>query len=181
MQLAAFAAEHRAEHGELYARHTIQARPHPVDNGTWQCEVPLPAPGSVSVEIVAEGDLDGVPWRRVATQSVEVSETVKPVKKAQIEDIFVLRNKRWAYTIIGVRVRKDDGSPATPTDGVSVAAAVLQGARRATEKSLPYYSPGGYFIWRFEVEGFKPGPATAMAMASVAGTVLDSMKKPISL
>jgi len=88
-----------------------------------------------------------------------------------IKDILVRRNVLWGYIIIGARVLKADGTPAAPRDGVAVNMLLTQSLRRIKSGDLPYYSRGGYYIWRLDWRdaGCRPGRATVVVRASLHG------------
>lgn len=86
-----------------------------------------------------------------------------------IKDIFVRKNRRWPYVVIGTVVVKGDGSAATPDDGAKVSMTVTQGRNQVVLKQAPYYTRGRYYIWRFREPGFKPGKATVEVNVKMAG------------
>ncbi len=144
-----FARRFAEERGGLYGRKTFEVELVPEGEGRWMAEVPLPAPGAVHVEVLAQGEIEGVAWERRATQSAHVeAPRRKPRRKLRIGKIFTRRNRRWKHVIIGVRVRRPDGTPATPKDRVRVRAVVRQNGHEIAADALDYYGRGDYFIWR---------------------------------
>jgi hypothetical protein len=114
---------------------------------------------------------------------VHVPRAVKPVAELRIEGVIVRHNRLWPYSIIGARVRKADDTLATPQDGVSVNMRLTQGVRGIKSGKLPYYSRGGYFIWRLDWQnrGFKPGLATVSVLASLNGILAGQRTETIKL
>jgi Mg-chelatase subunit ChlD len=98
-----------------------------------------------------------------------------------IKDIIVRRNRLWGYTIIGARVVKADGSPATPRDGVTVNMTLTRGFRRIRSGDLPYYRRGRYYIWRFKRAGFESGRAMLTVQARLDGIVVATTSRPVRL
>ncbi len=183
LKLAVFAQKFRSKDGGLYDPETFEVEMAPQGDGTWAMELPIAAPGNVGVEILAQGEIEGLPWERRVTQSAYVPEPTAPVRKLYIEDILVRRNKLWGYTIIGARVLHTDGTPAMPRDGVTVSMVLTQGARRVKSGDLLYYRRGGYYLWRLALKraGVKPGQATVMVQAKLKGVVAATASRSIRL
>jgi hypothetical protein len=169
LKIAVFAQKFREKDGGLYRRKTTQVVMTPKGNGTWIAEFPTSAPGNADIEIVAKGKIGDFQWTRQAVQSAYMPEPAVTRRKLDIEDIVVRRNRLWPYAIIGARVLKQDGSPATPADGTVVGMKVSQGRHQATLKRVEYYARGAYYIWRFREPGFKTGEATVAVTASLDG------------
>lgn len=173
LKLSVFAREFGSEEGGLYGRKSFEVELSSVGDGTWVTEAPIHAPGNASVEVIARGEIGGVPWERHATQSVQVPEAITPVRKLSIKDIFVRRNQRWGYSIIGTRVLKADSTPAIPEDSVQVSMVMTQGNQRAESGNLPYYKRGQYYIWRLQTADFKKnGGATVTVQVRLGKLVV---------
>lgn len=168
LQLSLFAWQFGRESGDLFKRKTFEIELSPVGDGAWVAETPIPTAGNVSMDVIAQGEMDGGVWERHATQSIFVPEAMTTVEKLHIDQIFVRRQTQRGYTIIGTRVCNEDGSSA---EEAQVTMVVTQGNREATSKKLPYYRKGQYYIWRFKNPGFKTGQR---AQVRVQAT-LDSM------
>jgi len=117
---------------------------------------------------------------RGATQAIHVPE--KAVTPPTLrKDIFVRSNRLWKYLIVGVRVCKNDGTVATPDDGVSVDATVTQGQKHLDSGPLPFHNAGGYYKWRLTPTGLRQGFAEATAQAKVTGAVVAEASKQLRL
>jgi hypothetical protein len=97
-----------------------------------------------------------------------------------IKKIFSRRNVLWRHTIIGAAVLKGDGQPAMPADGAKVDMTVVQGRKKAVLKNVPFYRPGGYYIWRFREPGFKTGKARVEVKATM-GSETASAKEDVDI
>ena len=168
-KLAVFAMQFRGKPGGIFECNSLEVKLEPQGNGIFAAEVPLSAPGNVTVKVTGRGMIDGQLWQRVAMQAVYVPEKTVTPPKLRIADIFVRSNKLWKYLIVGVRVRKNDDTVATPDDGVSVDATVAQGRKHVDSGPLPFHSAGGYYMWRLARKGLRSGPAEITARARVAG------------
>lgn len=175
-KLAVLATQFRDHPGGIFERNTLEVRLEPQGEGTFAAEVPLSAAGNVTVELVGQGLIGGQPWQRTATQAIYLPDkAVKP--KLSITEIFVRSNILWKYVIVGIRVAKDDGTVATPADGVAVDATVEQAGKRVDSGRLPFYSRGGYYIWRLGLDGFALAPTKVTARASMRGVVVATASK----
>jgi len=182
LKLSFFAWQFGAESGDLYDRKTFEIELSPVGDGTWVAETPIQSSGNISLEVIARGSIDGCLWERHATQSIYVPESNILAQKLRIEDIFVRRQSQKRYTIIGTRVYKPDGTPATPADGTQVTMVVAQGNREVASESLPYYRQGKYYIWRFKEAGFKTGKSTLVRVqAKLDGLGVATQSKTVLL
>jgi hypothetical protein len=183
LKLSVFARKFRSEEGGLYGRRVTDYVMTPQGNGAWATEVPIDVPGHASVEIVAEGHLDGLAWERRAASSVYMPEPAPVQPKLRIADIFVRRNSLWRYTILGAKVVDAHGKAATPEDGVTVSMAVGQGLRRVESGKLPYYRRGKYYIWRLDLKKhlLKPGPAVITVQARLDGVTAAARSQTVRL
>ena len=157
LKLSLFAWRFGRELGDLYKRKSFEIELSPVGDGTWVADMPIKASGNLSLEVIASGEIDGCLWERQAAQSMYVPQSKIIVPKLRIEDIFVRRPSRTGHTLIGTRVYKTDGMPATPDEGTEVTMVVTQGRRVVASEKLPYYKRGSYYAWRFKETGFKSG------------------------
>jgi subtilisin family serine protease len=140
--------------------------------------------GNYSIQVSFEVKHDKLGLHRCTRLiPVYVPRPEKPVTKLVIKDIFVRRNRLWRYIIVGAVVLKPDGTLATPNDGVSVSMLLTQGLHRVKSGDLPYYSRGGYYIWRLDMraERLQPGLAVALVQAKVHGLLAAQVKQTIRL
>jgi len=183
LQIALFAQGFRSREGGLYGHQTTDYAMTLWADGGWVAEIPIVAPGHASIEIVAEGHLDGVAWERRATGSAYIPELAPVKPKLRIAGILVRRNSLWGYAILGAKVVDADGRVATPGDGVTVSMTVSQGLRRVESGDLPYYKPGQYFIWRLDLtkHRLKSGPAIVSVQAKFRGATAAVASKTVRI
>ncbi len=177
---------------------------HPATGATWQSDpiddirnnvqkviVPVPAPGQYGVEVEGVNVMAGVPELAPALRqdyalvAANVSQLVDESLAAtyQINRVFVRRNRRWPYIIVGATVVDSAGALVAPEDGVAVNMAATQGARSVQSGDLPYYDRGQYHIWRLRLAeaGLAPGPAQVDVTARADGAVVDTATQSIVL
>jgi hypothetical protein len=181
LKLAVFGTRFREKEGGLYGRNVVDVELLRQGNGVWTGEVLVPAMGNVTLEVVGQGVIDGLPWRRTATQAVHLPQGAVTTTKLRIDDIIARRNKLWGHTIVGAIVRTADGAIATPADGIVVDAHLVQGQQQAASGPMPFYRRGGYYIWRFKSAGFRPGPSTVTTRVAVDGAIVTTSSKQIDL
>ena len=150
LKLTLFMQKFRDEEGGLFGHQAIEIPLLPQGNGRFSNDIPLAATGNTQIEIVAHGETNGMLWERRATQALHVPEKVKALRDVAIKEIFVRRNRRWHYTIIGVSVANAAGDPLSPDEGISVELSLALGSQRIRSGALPYYRRGQYYIWRFK-------------------------------
>jgi hypothetical protein len=166
----------------------------PVDNirnNVQKVIVPTPAPGHYRIEVEGVNVTTGVPELTPALRQ-DYALVAAPVSQLafesvaaqyQIDRVFVRRNRRWAYVIIGVTVVDATGAAASPEDGVTARMVITQGANRVESGDLPYYSRGQYHIWRLRLApaGLVSGLAQADVTARSGGITVDVTSQPITL
>jgi hypothetical protein len=116
-----------------------------------------------------------------ANVSQLVDESLAPAYR--IDRVFVRRNRRWPYVVVGATVVSPAGAVASPADGVVVGMVVTQDGRSAGSDDLPYYDRGQYYIWRLRLAdaGLAAGPAQADVTASAGSAAVDTAAQPITL
>jgi hypothetical protein len=155
-------------------------------NNVQQVAIPAPTPGTYQIRVRGISITRHAPSVPVGASprqdfALAVVNAVAPgIGSFAIEEIFVRRNRRWAYTIIGVQVAGANGAGAPSPQRVEVDARLVQGARRL-QTTLPYYRRGGYHIWRLKDDALEPGPAFITVAATVNGMATTSKSQEISL
>jgi hypothetical protein len=166
-KLAAFAMGFRDKDGGLFGRKTTEVELAPHGEGEWGTELMLTAPGNARIQIVASGKLNGRPWQRITSKTVHIPEAIpKRDERLTVKEIF-LRDK----DLIGVRVIKSDGSPATPEDGLKITISLKQGTHtaEAPAAAIEYDKPGAFYFWKFAEAGFSSGHADVTTQVSMGG------------
>jgi hypothetical protein len=184
MKLALFGHKFGRNEGGLYQRKTVEVKLKPQGQGTWMTEVPMSVPGNATVEVIARGTLQGMPWQRYATHGAQVLDTTpsEPKQKLHIQEIFSIPARWWwQTTTLGVRVATGDGQPVTPEDGAIVDAVLSQGSRQLSFDNMSYHRDGKYYVgrlWNLRMWGFHPGTGTLAARVKLQGKVIaeDSAK-----
>jgi hypothetical protein len=155
-------------------------------NNVQQVAIAAPAPGTyqvrvrgVSITRHAPNVPPGASPRQDFALAVANAAVAGPGPFA-IEEVFVRQNRRWAHTIIGVRLAATNGVGATPPEKIAVDARLVQGARRV-RATLPYYRRGGYYIWRLKDASLQHGPATVTVEAKADGMTTTAEPREISL
>jgi hypothetical protein len=182
LRLSIFVRKFRDAGGDLYARKTIQVEMIPRGDGVWTAQLaPLTLVGDADLAILAEGDIDGHHWQRLASQAIQggAGSAAQPQSTFTIKDILVRRNRLWGYNIIGVRVARANGEPATDADSIAVGARLVTATEQLQADNLPYYSPGGYFIWRARTVGSGKGKTRIDASVSSNGVVVAQAQEEI--
>ncbi|MBV9787209.1 MAG: S8 family serine peptidase [Chloroflexi bacterium] len=121
MLLALLARQLSPDDGGLYGRTTVEIELTPQGDGIWSATVPFTAEGQASVEVIASGEIEGVPWQRHATLGVHLPKRKLP-GGLRIEDIKV--GKRGQQAVISARVL-DRSKIAYPSEGTLVDVRVL--------------------------------------------------------
>jgi hypothetical protein len=155
-------------------------------NNVQQVVIPAPTPGTyqirvrgISIARHAPAVLAGASPRQ--DFALAVANAVAPgLGPFAIEEVFVRQNRRWAHTIIGVRVAGANGAGVPSPQPVVVDARLAQGARRL-QATLPYYRRGGYHIWRLKDDSLEPGSAVVTVAVQVNGMAMTSTSREISL
>jgi hypothetical protein len=165
-KLAAFAMGFRDKDGGLFGRKTTEVELTPQGEGEWGGELMLTAPGNARVQIIASGKLNGRPWQRITSKTVHIPEaTAKRDERLTVKEIFYRKDKK----LIGVRVVKSDGNPATPEDGLKITITLKQGSHTAQAPKIEYNKTEGCYFWQFDEPGFKAGAAEVTAEVSMGG------------
>jgi len=183
LKLAIFARQFIGKEGGLYQRKTYDIALGYAGGGIWTADAPIPAPGSVSIQILASGKLDGFAWSRRASMGVNAHQAKSPQRRQRFElkEPMVRRSSLWRYTIIGLTVLKADGSVATPEDGVEVEAMAAQGKAKALSGGLPFYRRGRYFIWRLSKKQIAEGKASLTVVVRHGGAAVVKETHTIKL
>jgi hypothetical protein len=153
--------------------------------------VSAPAAGRYRIEVEGVNVMTGVPelapdlrqdFALVAAPVMQLGDE-SPASAYQIDRVFVRRNHRWPYIIIGATVLDAHGMAASPGDGVSVQMAVTQGVRTVESGDLPYYDRGQYHIWRLRLAqaGLASGPARVDVIAHAGDATVTSTSQTVTL
>ena len=165
-KLAAFAMGFRDKDGGLFGRKTTEVELAPEGEGQWGGEVMITAPGNARVQIIASGKLNGRPWQRITSKTIHIPEAAaKRDERLTVKEIFFRKDKK----LIGVRVVKIDGNPATPEDGLKITISIKQGSLMAQAPTVEYNQTEGFYFWQFAEPGFKTGAAEVTAQVSMGG------------
>lgn len=165
-KLAAFAMGFRDKDGGLFGRKTTEVELAPQGEGEWGGELLITAPGNARVQIIASGKLNGRPWQRITSKTIHIPEvSPKRDERLTVKEIFFRKDKK----LIGVRVVKSDGNPATPEDGLKITISLKQGSLTAQAPAIEYNKTEGFYFWQFAEPGFSTGAAEVTAQVSLAG------------
>ena len=177
-KLAVFAMEFRNREGGLFGRKIQTLELTPQGDGEWGGRFPIAVPGNARVEIIASGNIGGQSWRRVASQSLHISQSVESTDESgRIKSIFARKNKGLRFVEIGAKIVKDSGKVATPEDGVKVNMMIKQKTKTARTSNLPYQNSAEAYIWQFAESGFKTGEAELTVEATRGSRTFTSRKK----
>jgi hypothetical protein len=162
-----------------------------IRNNVQKVVVSAPTPGQYRIEVEGVNVTIGVPELAPDLRqdyALVVAPTAELVDESlaaayRIDRVFVRRNRRWPYVIIGAMVVGNEGTPASPDDGVTVGMVVTQSGHSVGSGDLPYYDRGQYHIWRLRLAdaGLAPGPAQVEVAASIGGAIAETATHSISL